>query len=111
MVNMAKFATLAAAAAIALTAGMADANAHKAKYRHSHGKCYPAMEARATGQGLFGKGTAEARNAARYEWESKATNRYGDAYGNFDKARGKIWDCKKGAILKAKCVVIARPCL
>ena len=107
MVNMAKFATLAAAAAIALTAGMADAKS----YRHSHGKCYPAMEARATGQGLFGKGTEEARNAARYQWESKASKRYGDAYGNFDKARGKSWDCKKGAILKAKCVVIARPCV
>ena len=112
MVNMVKVSTLAAAAAIALTAGMADADAHRRKAQHSHGgKCYPAMEGRATGQGLFGKGTAQARAAARYDWESKASARYGDAYGNFDKASGRSWDCKKGAILKAKCVVVARPCI
>ena len=68
------------------------------------------MRGSATGQGLFGKGTAQAQAAARYDWESKATIAYGDAYGNFDKAKGKSYDCKKGAILKAKCVVVARPC-
>ena len=109
MVKMAKFATLAAAAAIALTAGMPDADARR---RHSsNGKCYPVMEGRATGQGLFGKGTAEARAAARYDWELRASKKYGDAYGNFDKSTSRNWDCKKGAILKAKCVVTARPCV
>ena len=32
------------------------------------------------------------------------------AYANFNKARSVRLDCKKGAILKAKCVVTAMPC-
>jgi hypothetical protein len=103
-----KFSLAAAVAVLAATAGAGGAFAHKHSYAHS--KCYPVLEGRATGQGIFGKGTAEARAAARYDWESKSTAKYGDAYGNFDKARGAHWDCKKGAILKAKCVVTARPC-
>ena len=112
MVRMTKFASLAAAAAVVLTAGFAasssDANA---KPKHSHGLvCKSPMRGSATGQGILGKGTAQAQAAARYDWEARATRAYGDAFGNFDKARGKSFDCKKGAILKAKCVVIARPC-
>ncbi len=114
MLSMAKVATLAAAAVLVVAAGVSTADAHKRKHSHSHShshtKCYPTMEGRATGQGLFGKGTAQARAAARVDWESQATNRYGYQYGNFDKSWGARWDCKKGAILKAKCVVTARPC-
>ena len=112
MVRMTKIATLAAVVAVTMTAGVTVADAHKRKHKHSHSvsKCYPTLEGRATGQGLFGKGTAEARAGARVDWESKSTNRYGYEYGNFDKAVNVRWDCKKGAILKAKCVVLARPC-
>ena len=113
MYTSSKFGLAIAAAAIALTAGVTDASAHKRKRAHVHAaaaKCYPVMEGRATGQGLFGKGTAEAKSAARFDWESKATDKYGFEYGNFDKAKNARWDCKKGAILKAKCVVTARPC-
>lgn len=112
MVRMTKIASFAAAAAIALSAGIAAAPSDaEARHRPGHGlTCKAPMRGSATGQGLFGKGTAQARAAARYDWESKATNAYGDAYGNFDKSRGKSWDCKKGAILKAKCTVVARPC-
>jgi uncharacterized membrane protein len=99
-----------AAAALALTTGASGASAHKHHHDHAGSKCYPVLEGRATGQGLFGKGTEQARAAARYDWESKSTNKYGFEYGNFDKSWGQHWDCKKGAILKAKCVVTARPC-
>ena len=105
MVRMAKTLTLAAVGALALSAGMTvsapDAEA---------AVCKAMLRGTATGQGLFGKGTAEARRLARYEWESRATILYGDAYGNFGKARRVSWDCKKGAILKARCTVVARPC-
>jgi hypothetical protein len=114
MLSPSKLAIAVVAAAIATTAGIADADAHKRKRSHSHGpaaaKCYPTLEGSATGQGIFGKGTAEARAAARVDWESKSTNKYGYEYGNFDKSQNARWDCKKGAILKAKCVVTARPC-
>jgi hypothetical protein len=113
MYKSSKFGLALAIAAIALTAGAMDASAHKRKYAHDHAaaaKCYPVMEGRAVGQGIFGKGTEQARAAARYDWESKATNKYGFEYGNFDKSMNPRWDCKKGAILKAKCVVTARPC-
>lgn len=110
MYTSSKIAMAVAAGACALTAGIATAEARYGHHHHDGSKCYPVMEGRATGQGLFGKGTAEARAAARYNWESKASAKYGDAYGNFDKSRNQHWDCKKGAILKAKCVVTARPC-
>lgn len=105
MVKMAKIFTLAAVGALALTCGLT-ASAPDAEAA----VCKGMLRGTATGQGLFGKGTAEARRAARYEWESRATILYGDAYGNFGKARRVSWDCKKGAILMAKCTVIARPC-
>ncbi len=105
MVKMAKIFTLAAAGALALSAGMT-ISAPEAEAA----VCKPMLRGSATGQGLFGKGTAEARRLARYDWESRASIAYGDAYGNFGKARRANWDCKKGAILKAKCTVIARPC-
>lgn len=105
MIKMAKIFTLAAVGALALSAGMtmsaADAEA---------AVCKAPLRGTATGQGLFGKGSAEARRAARYEWESRASIIYGDSFGNFAKARRVSWDCKKGAILQAKCTVVARPC-
>lgn len=89
------------------------ADAHKRKYKHSHSKapyCHARMEGRATGQGLFGAGSAQARTFAVAEWESKVQDRWGPNYASFSKARGVTWDCKKNAILKAKCVVTAMPC-
>lgn len=72
--------------------------------------CKAPMDASATATGLLGAGTKEARRIARYNFESAATDRYGYQYGNLDKARNVRWDCKKGAILQAKCIVTARPC-
>ena len=120
MVRMTKFTTLVAVTSIALVAGIADASAKKRHHHESAAEeaaehasehaCKSVLEGRATGQGLFGKGTAEARAAARFDWESKSTNKYGYEYGNFDKAKGAHFDCNKLAILHAKCVVTARPC-
>ena len=72
--------------------------------------CHGRVEGRAAGQGLFGLGTANARSAAVSNWAEKVNNRWGIYYANFDNARGVRWDCKKGAILQAKCVVTALPC-
>lgn len=72
--------------------------------------CLTRMEGRATGQGLFGVGTSNARNTAVMDWESKVADRWGSRYATFRNARGVQWDCKKGAILQAKCVVTAMPC-
>lgn len=100
------------AAAVAVAGFSATADAHKRSYKHSHGGsyCHARMEGRATGQGLFGLGTANARSAAVSDWADKVNARWGIYYANFSNARGVRWDCKKGAILQAKCVVIAMPC-
>lgn len=64
----------------------------------------------ATGQGLFGMGTANARSAAVSDWAEKVNARWGIYYANFDNARGVRWNCRKGAILQARCSVSAVPC-
>lgn len=96
--------------AFAIAAGLSAAAVSSTDAEARRPICKPPVVGFATGQGLFGKGTAQARKDARWDWESKATTAYGDRYGNFDKARGVRWDCKKGAILEARCVVRARPC-
>ncbi len=93
-----------AVGSLACSAGSTDANAKR------YPICKAPMEASATSTGILGAGTREARRIARYNFESAATDRYGFQYGNLDKARNVRWDCKKGAILQAKCIVTARPC-
>jgi hypothetical protein len=73
-------------------------------------QCHSRMEGVATSKGILGLGTANARLAARHNWENLVTKRYGTAYSNLDRASDIRWDCKKGAILLAKCVVTAKPC-
>ncbi len=72
--------------------------------------CHGRMEGRATGQGLFGLGTENAKAAAIADWQYRVSDRWGQRYAYFSNARGVRWDCKKGAILQAKCVVTAMPC-
>jgi hypothetical protein len=72
--------------------------------------CQPALEGSATSTGPFGAGTALAREAAQAEWVQRAERFYGPKYANWSNARGARWDCKAGAILLAKCAVVARPC-
>jgi hypothetical protein len=72
--------------------------------------CKAALEGAATGKGVLGLGSERAREAARDNWEASAEDQYGRAFANLDRARNVQWDCKKGAVVTAKCVVTAQPC-
>ena len=96
--------------AVAATASLAFAHPHRRHHWRSTGVCYPAIEGAATSQGILGLGSARARIAARDHWETQATEKYGPEYGRLSLARNVQWDCKKGAVLLAKCVVTAQPC-
>ena len=85
-----------------------------ARHRRHHwnptGKCYDPVEGVGTGTGVFGRGSAKARRAARSDWESNVASRYGLEFARLHLARNVSWDCKKRAVLLAKCVVVATPC-
>jgi hypothetical protein len=102
MRTISKLAAIVAAAAVAATLGVADAAAAP--------RCRAPIEGTATATGILGAGSAKARVEARYNWEATARNLYGPRYASFWSARDKQWDCKKGAILLAKCVIVAKPC-
>lgn len=106
MIAMKGLALAAIAAGAATVVFVDNAEARKSRAPYCHGR----MEGRATGQGLFGLGTANARSSAVSDWAERVNARWGIYYANFDNARGVRWDCKKGAILQAKCVVTAIPC-
>jgi hypothetical protein len=91
-------------AAAALVAGLSARGADAAP------RCYSAVEGIATSTGLLGAGSAKARAKARLNWQAAAHRLHGRRYTNFRMAQDVRWDCKKGAILLAKCVVVARPC-
>ena len=98
-----KFAALAASvAALASGFGAVDANALP--------RCRAPVEGAATSTGILGTGSEKARIQARENWKYTVRNLYGPRYADFWNAQNKQWDCKKGAILLAKCVVVARPC-
>lgn len=97
---------LIAALALAAQGGSAEAK----KKWNTVGQCYPAIDGIGTGKGMFGRGTARARIEARSNWEAAAASKYGLASARFYMARDVTWDCKKLAILTAKCVVTAKPC-
>ena len=91
-------------AAAALLAGLSARDAEAVP------RCYAAVEGIATSTGLFGAGSAKARAKARGNWQAAARRLHGRRYTNFRMAQDVRWDCKKGAILLAKCVVVAKPC-
>lgn len=95
------------AVGVALCASVSGADARR---WNRTGKCYPPLEGAATGKGILGLGSERAREAARDNWEASAEDRYGRAFSNLSRAIDVQWDCKKGAIITAKCVVVARPC-
>jgi hypothetical protein len=91
------------AAAAALSIGLAfDANAAS--------RCRAPVEGAATATGILGAGSAKARVEARENWKATVASLYGRRYADLWNARDIQWDCKKGAILLAKCVVVAKPC-
>jgi hypothetical protein len=95
--------SLAAIAALTVIAATAP-NAEAAP------QCRPALTGSATSTGMFGLGTQLAREAAIADFEQRASGAYGYRYGDFRRARWVRWNCKKNAILLAKCAVTARPC-
>ena len=98
------YALMVVALGLAATATHADARWNRSE------NCKAVLEGAATGKGILGLGSERAREAARDNWEASAEDQYGRAFSNLDRARNVQWDCKKGAVVTAKCVVTARPC-
>ncbi len=98
-----KLATLALTAS-ALAAGLCSTEASALP------RCRAPVEGFASATGILGAGSEKARIEARENWRVAVRNLYGPRYADFWNAQNKQWDCKKGAILLAKCVVVARPC-
>jgi hypothetical protein len=73
-------------------------------------RCRAPVEGYATATGILGAGSAKARIEARQNWKATVARLYGPRYSDFRNAQNRQWDCKKGAILLAKCVVVASPC-
>lgn len=105
-----KFAALCAGILAVGATSISTADAHRKHRWRSVGECYPAMEGAATSQGILGLGSARARVAAQETWEDEVARRYGEAFAHLGNARRVQWDCKKGAVILAKCVVTAEPC-
>ena len=103
-----KFAFAFVAATVAVVTSSAPAGAYK-RWRE-YEQCNAPLEGIASSTGILGLGTARAREAAREDWESKASSLYGPKYGNLSIAQNVFWDCKKNALILAKCVVTAKPC-
>ncbi|MEQ1654048.1 MAG: hypothetical protein ABL897_16305 [Hyphomicrobium sp.] len=99
------------AMAVIFTAGIAGvaSDAHSQRW-NKIGVCKDAVEGAATSTGILGLGSARAREAAQSNWEINVEDKYGPGFANFAYARDVQWDCKKGAVLLAKCVVVAKPC-
>jgi len=98
-----KFAALAVmAATMASGFGATDASALP--------RCRPPVEGLASATGILGAGSEKARIQARENWRITVRRLYGPRYSDFYNAQNKQWDCKKGAILLATCVVVARTC-
>lgn len=72
--------------------------------------CRARMSGEGTGTGLFGQGTALARQNAVTDWTSRVGARHGRRFVSFSLSRSVTYDCRQGAILQAKCVVTAQPC-
>jgi hypothetical protein len=89
-------------AALTSVFGAVDANALA--------RCRAPVEGAATATGILGTGSEKASIQARENWKYTVRSLYGPRYADFWNAQNKQWDCKKGAILLAKCVVVARPC-
>jgi len=73
-------------------------------------RCRAPVEGFATATGILGAGSEKARIEARRNWQATVARLYGPRFASFRNAQNRQWDCKKGAILLAKCVVVARPC-
>jgi hypothetical protein len=96
--------SIAFVAAVALVSTLTVASATTA-----NAACRARVSGTGSGQGALGKGTEKARTAATLQWEGKAKSRHGSRFASLSKASDVKWDCKS-TILKATCVVSAKPC-
>ncbi|PPC98609.1 MAG: hypothetical protein CTY31_12675 [Hyphomicrobium sp.] len=96
---------VASALVLSLSAETSDAQRWNTRDR-----CYPAVEGIGRATGAFGLGTSRARAAARADWENAAARSYGPSASRLRFAQNIQWDCKRLAVLRAKCVVVAKPC-
>lgn len=102
---------IATAAVLGIAASIAgDSTTAKAERWDTVGRCLETVEGIGTGRGVFGRGSARARVAARRDWENAAAEAYGPGFARFSRAVDVRWDCKQRAVLLAKCVVTAKPC-
>ena len=109
-----------AGVAVVLTIGSIETAEARHKCGHKGRKCAAVttsivkcqkstVSATATGVGAFGVGTKRAQVNARNYWETLASAKYGSAYGNWWRALGASFDCRR-TLAKATCTAIARPC-
>lgn len=114
MSKLYKFSVLASVTALALASAVAVADAKPRKKVKpkppAPARCLSMVQGAATSTGILGTGTLKAQAEARANWQINAASAHGQRYANFNNARAVRWDCKKGAILLAKCVVTAHPC-
>ena len=106
---LSKFNIVLVTGGIAVVAGLGSVDVFARRW-DPIGSCEPAVEGAATSTGILGLGSARARVAAQSNWEINVEEKYGPKFANLAYARHVQWDCKKGAILLAKCVVTAEPC-
>lgn len=98
-------ALVASAMALSLSA-----ETSQAQRWNTRDRCFPAVEGIGRATGAFGLGTSRARAAARADWENAAARSYGPSASRLRFAQNIQWDCKRLAVLRAKCVVVAKPC-
>ncbi len=96
-------------AAVAITGGIGTTKSEAQRW-DPYDRCHETVEGVGTGTGVFGRGSARARVAARANWEASVASLYGTRYSRLSNARSIRWDCTRRAVLLAKCVVTARPC-
>lgn len=108
MQKLTKIFAMALTSSVLSVASVAEATARE-RWNEGDG-CYELVEGIGSATGVFGRGTERARWLAQRDWERNASDRYGPSYGRFYRASDVNFDCKRPALLRARCVVTARPC-
>ena len=70
--------------------------------------CQPQIESVGISTGWFGGSMTEALKVAAAAFEQKATEQYGAAFADDNRANNKQLDCFR--LFATRCVVAARPC-
>jgi hypothetical protein len=70
-------------------------------------ECMPALVGM---NGLGGPAQADAERVARHNWEFAASQKYGSAYSQWNKAADRKIECEKQTTDGYQCWATARPC-